>query len=131
MISAPDTRTPSPRSNARRWKIAFERILTGSNLPLLPDGAAHDQRVDVARAFVGVHSLEIGEHPHHVELVGNAVAAVHVAGKARDLQRLAASGYFAFFLRTHSATPVRTPNTRGDPPGCGRRSQGQRLVGLG
>ncbi len=52
--------------------------------------AAEDQRVDVVRALVGVDGLEIAEHAHHVELVGDAVAAVHVARQPRDLERLAA-----------------------------------------
>src|SRR4029077_6805598 len=53
-------------------------------------GAAEDQRVDVVRAFVGIDGFEIAQHAHHVELVGDAVAAVDVARHARDLERLAA-----------------------------------------
>ena len=46
--------------------------------------------MDVVRALVGVDCLEIAQHPHHVEFVGNSIAAVHVARRARDLERLAA-----------------------------------------
>ena len=44
----------------------------------------------VVRAFVGVHGLQVGGVPHHLKFGRDAVAAVHVAGDARDIQRLAA-----------------------------------------
>ena len=53
-------------------------------------GAAEHQRVDVVRAFVGVDRFQIAKDAHHVELVGDAVAAVHVAGEPGDVERLAA-----------------------------------------
>src|SRR5688572_10582458 len=53
-------------------------------------GAPEYQRVDVVRAFVGVDRLEVHHVADYVELVGDAVAAVHVAARTRDLERLAA-----------------------------------------
>ena len=41
--------------------------------------AAENQRVDVVRAFVRVDRLEVHHVADHVEFVGDAVAAVHVA----------------------------------------------------
>ena len=52
--------------------------------------ATEDQRVDVVRAFVRIDGLEVQQVPDHVELVDDAVAAVHVARHPRDLERLAA-----------------------------------------
>src|SRR5205085_368535 len=52
--------------------------------------AAEDQRMDVVRALVGIDGFEVRQHAHYVELVGDAVAAVHVARKPRDVERLAA-----------------------------------------
>src|SRR3954452_11304063 len=53
-------------------------------------GAAEDQRVDVVRALVSVDGLQIDQMADDVELVVDAVAAVHVAGEAGDIERLAA-----------------------------------------
>src|SRR5881396_2119288 len=44
--------------------------------------AAEDQGVDVVRAFVGVDHLEVDEVADDAELVGDAVAAEHVATDA-------------------------------------------------
>src|ERR1700688_4924357 len=44
-----------------------------------------DQRVDVVRALVGVDRLEVRQDAHHVEFVGDAVAAVHIACRAGDV----------------------------------------------
>src|SRR3954470_13542696 len=52
-------------------------------------GTAEDQRVDVVGAFVGVHRFEVAHHAHDMEFVRDAVAAVHVAGDAGDVERLA------------------------------------------
>jgi hypothetical protein len=52
--------------------------------------AAEDQGVDVMGALVGVHRLEVLGVPHHVVFRHDPVAAMHVAGHPRDLQRLAA-----------------------------------------
>src|SRR5471032_3453164 len=54
------------------------------------DGAAEDQRMDVVRALVGVDRLEVHGVADHVILVGDTVAAVHVARDAGDIERLAA-----------------------------------------
>ena len=54
------------------------------------DRAAQDQGVDVVRAFIGVDRLEVGGVAHDVEFGADAVAAVHVAGDAGDIERLAA-----------------------------------------
>src|SRR3954451_7166036 len=49
-----------------------------------------DQRVDVVRALVGVHGLEVLRDAHDVVFLLDAVAAVHVASLAGDVERLAA-----------------------------------------
>src|ERR1700730_1519133 len=51
---------------------------------------AENQRMNVVGAFVGVDGFEIAQHAHHMKLIGNAVAAVHVAGEPRHFQSLAA-----------------------------------------
>src|SRR5690349_5840884 len=51
------------------------------------DGAAEDQRMDVVRALVGVHDLEVHRVADHAEFVGDAVAAEHVARGACDVER--------------------------------------------
>src|SRR5689334_24947596 len=53
-------------------------------------GAAEDQRVDVVRALVSVDGLQVDQMSDDVELVVDAVAAVHVAGEPGDIERLAA-----------------------------------------
>src|SRR5208337_1866037 len=52
--------------------------------------ASEDQRVHVMRALVGVDRLQIRQVAHDLILDLDAVAAVHVAGKARDLEGVAA-----------------------------------------
>ena len=52
--------------------------------------AAHDERMDVVRSFIGVHGLQVRGVAHDLEFGRDAVAAMHVAGDARDFQRLAA-----------------------------------------
>ena len=54
-------------------------------------GAAQDQGVDVVGALVGVDRLEVHDVADDVVLVGDAVAAVHVARHPRDVERLAGS----------------------------------------
>src|SRR6185437_1125134 len=54
------------------------------------DGAAEDQSVDVVGAFIGVDGFQIRGVTHHVVLDLDAVAAMHVARGARDVERLAA-----------------------------------------
>ena len=45
--------------------------------------------MDVMRAFVGVHDLEIDEMTDDTKLVDDAIAAEHVASDACDVERLA------------------------------------------
>src|SRR3954447_24406966 len=54
------------------------------------DRPAEDQSVDVVGAFVGVDGFQVRGVAHHVIFDLDAVAAVHVAGGARDVERLAA-----------------------------------------
>ena len=77
----------SPISPRREHRGIYSRSLEGGKPG---DRAAHDQRVDVVRAFVGVDRLEVRGVAHHLEFGGDAVAAVHVAGDAGDIERLAA-----------------------------------------
>ncbi len=46
--------------------------------------------MDVVRAFIGVDRLEVHDVAHHLVFARNAVAAMHVAGDAGDIERLAA-----------------------------------------
>src|ERR1700720_4653614 len=48
-----------------------------------------DQGMDVVSALIGVDCLEVHHVADHVVLVGDAVAAMHVAGSAGDVERLA------------------------------------------
>src|SRR5882672_9694200 len=50
--------------------------------------ASEDQRMHVMRALVGVDRLEVHHVTDDVELVVDAVAAMHVAGGTGDVQRL-------------------------------------------
>jgi hypothetical protein len=47
--------------------------------------------VYIVGAFVGVHGLKVRRDPHHVKFVRDAVAAMHVSGCARDVERLPAA----------------------------------------
>src|ERR1700683_3001793 len=51
-------------------------------------GAAEDEGVDVVRALIGVHGFQIHQVGDAVVFVDDAVAAVHVARSARDVERL-------------------------------------------
>mmetsp|Transcript_41417 Transcript_41417/g.97041 ORF Transcript_41417/g.97041 Transcript_41417/m.97041 type:complete len:470 (+) Transcript_41417:1594-3003(+) len=53
--------------------------------------AAQNQRVDVVRALIGVHDLQVDEVAGDAELVADAIAAEHVAREAGDVQALAAA----------------------------------------
>ncbi len=46
--------------------------------------------MDVVRAFVGVHGLQVHHMAYHMVFVGDAVAAVHVARRAGDSEGFAA-----------------------------------------
>src|SRR5487761_2656326 len=83
-------RTPRPASSTKTWnsitlfrRFSHERLDAGL-------GTAEDERVDVVRALVGVDRLEVHEHAYHVVFFRDAVAAVHVARDAGDVERLAA-----------------------------------------
>ena len=54
------------------------------------DGATEDEGVDVVGTFVSVHGFQVRGVAHHMIFDLDAVAAVHVAGHARDVERLAA-----------------------------------------
>src|SRR4029079_7982016 len=53
------------------------------------DGATENERVDVVGAFVSIDGLEVDEMAHYLELSRDAVAAMHVAGGAGDVEGLA------------------------------------------
>ena len=69
----------APKAPGARQKAAIPVI-----------AAAEDQGVDVVRALIGVDRLQIGGVAHHLEFGRDAVAAVHVARDAGDVERLAA-----------------------------------------
>src|SRR5690606_17117946 len=54
------------------------------------DCAAEDKGMHVMSAFVGVDGLEVDHVAHHLEILLDAVAAMHVARGPGDVQRLAA-----------------------------------------
>src|SRR5712672_2730148 len=84
-----DARPPPPSPACRGGSESPRRVASEKRLdPGL--GAAENQGVDVVGALVGVDGLEVRQHAHDVELVGDAVAAMHVAREARDVERLAA-----------------------------------------
>src|ERR1700747_2732901 len=71
----------------------FWLMLTPSALRKCPDAgdsSAEDQSVDVMGALISVDGLQVQDMPHHVILDLDAVAAVHVARGAGDVERLAA-----------------------------------------
>src|SRR5205085_5083100 len=53
-------------------------------------GPTEDQRMDVVRALVSIDRLQVHHVANHVVLVVDAVAAMHVAGEAGDIEGLAA-----------------------------------------
>src|SRR5262245_907506 len=79
--------TPVPIRNA----VVMTSMIPRGSEKSLDAGlrATEDQRVDIVRTLVGVHRLQIREHPHHVVFLGNSIAAVHVTGEPRDIKRLA------------------------------------------
>ena len=50
--------------------------------------ATENQGVDIVSAFIRIYSLEIDEMAHDVELVGDAVSAVHIPRDSGDIERL-------------------------------------------
>jgi hypothetical protein len=55
------------------------------------DRTTEDQRVNVVRALVSVHDLQVHQVPRDTKLVADAVATEHVARGPGNLQRLAAT----------------------------------------
>ena len=60
-----------------------ERLNSGLRAP-------ENERVHVVCALVGVYRFEVHHVTHDMEFVADAVAAVHVAGHAGNVQRRAA-----------------------------------------
>ena len=54
---------------------------------------AQDEGVDIVRAFIGVHDLEVHHVAHHAELVDEPVAAHHVPRQAGDFEAAYALGW--------------------------------------
>src|SRR6185437_3585299 len=106
----------TPFIAARRSRCSGAAGLKGTQTSNRP---AHDERMDVVGTLIGVDRLEVRRVAHHLELGGNAVAAVHIAGCARDLQRLAAivALYQADRLRNQLAglQPAADPKRRLQP----------------
>src|SRR5689334_176215 len=74
---------PAIKLRSFSWRLTRE----GGNAGL---GATQYQGVDVVGAFIGVDRFQVHHVADHVVLVGDAVAAVHVAGGAGNVERLAA-----------------------------------------
>src|SRR5579862_6410973 len=87
--------------------------------------AAEDEGMDVVRALVGVDRLEVQDVADHAELVGDAVAAMHVAGDAGDIQCLAA--IVALQQRDHLGRRLALVL---EPAEAERRRQAERDLGL-
>src|SRR5450631_322143 len=51
---------------------------------------AENKGVNIVRALIGVDGLQVRQHTHDMELVGNTVGTVHIAREPGDLERLAA-----------------------------------------
>src|SRR5687767_12190853 len=94
MALAMNTSTADTRIGSQRSDNAINPpfCLWGSLAECLDprDGAPQDQGVDVVRALVGVHHLEVHHVADDAELIRDAVAAEHVARRAGDVERLAA-----------------------------------------
>jgi hypothetical protein len=52
------------------------------------DCSTKNESVNVAGAFVGIDSFQIGSVANHVVFVADAIAAKHVSGVSCDVQRL-------------------------------------------
>ena len=76
-----------PRGNRRDNPRSVATLTVLQNAAMPGDVLANDQRMNVMRAFIGLHRLQV----HHVAedwiLVGDTVAAQNVAAHARALQR--------------------------------------------
>src|SRR5215475_689032 len=85
--------SPKARPGGGRWQQRIMRTELPSRLEKrldAGDGAAKDQRVDVVSPLIGVHGFQIRGVAHHVIFDLDAVAAVHVAAGAGDVQGFAA-----------------------------------------
>ena len=66
--------------------------------------------MDIVSAFVRVDGLEVHDVPDDVVLVGDSIAAQHVAARAGNVQRFAAR--VALQQRNHFRSgPIQTENT--------------------
>src|SRR5690606_2871446 len=82
--------TATERGWRRRWTIRARSLgemdiaatLEGGDVGL---GPAQDERVDIVGPLERVEGFHVHQVPYDVELVGDAVAAVHVARVAGDL----------------------------------------------
>src|SRR5690349_7463131 len=75
---------------------------------------AEDQGMNVVRALVGIHHLEIDDMAYDAILVRDAVAAVHVARGAGDVERLAAgiALHHRRDIRRRAALVLQAPETQ-------------------
>ncbi len=82
----------------RNWqplcRIVARQVSAGTDCfrktPEGRSGRGQGSGVNVVGAFVSVHGFEVDHVAHDREAVGDAIAAVHVAGVAGDGERLAA-----------------------------------------
>src|SRR5690349_4532083 len=74
-------------------------VLAGSECREPGLRAAENEGMNVVRALISVDGLEIEQMTDHVIFVDDAVAAMHIARHARDVERLA--GRVAFENRDH------------------------------
>ena len=49
-----------------------------------------NQRMNVMRAFVGVHHFEVHQMTRHIKLVRDAITAQHITRQTRHVQRFTA-----------------------------------------
>src|SRR3546814_228318 len=88
------------------------------------DGTAENQRMDVVRALIGVHRLEVHRMADHMIIGRNPVAAVHIARDAGDIERLAA------IVSLQKADRIGDePSLVDQPPDAQRRLQAKRDFG--
>src|ERR1700733_11600904 len=81
-VAAASIRFAAPRSSSLPQGL-FKRLQARN-------GAPENQCMHIVSALIGVHGFQIAQVPHDVILVGDAVAAVDIAGIARNRQRFAA-----------------------------------------
>src|SRR5271166_903071 len=123
-------RDPPPLSSPTRGEDTIDRLVAlmrhASKERLQARlRASQDQRVNVVRALVGVHGLEVREVAHDLVFDLDAVAAVHVARGSRDVERL--SAVVALDHRDHFR---RRPAFVHEPPDPERGLEPERDLGL-